>query len=321
MPRKDRYANHLMTKHTADIGREMMKQWVDDVPGCMLYKINQGITSLVQLQYIPSNNENLSIIFSRDARAFDADNDNDVEKKMKCFKDSSIADEHYKFLTETCFKEMNGLEVYQSLKNKVNNTLETAQLKKDLKEARRQLAEKPVDEYDELRKMCDELQYENKKMKVKLSNEYNDQYEIKYNDCRNELLRVERELQASKNEMDRMHKNYTSMLEQRSSAGADEALLRDMAEWEKKKKKESSIVEKLEKEVKTQADEIKTLKDELKKKDNESKDAIKKKDEDHKAELKKYKKNIEKYKKQMLKMMASKMDDSDSDESVSTSAS
>jgi hypothetical protein len=188
MPRKDRYANHLMTKHTADIGREMMKQWVDDVPGCMLYKINQGITSLVQLQYIPSNNENLSIIFSRDARAFDADNDNDVEKKMKCFKDSSIADEHYKFLTETCFKEMNGLEVYQSLKNKVNNTLETAQLKKDLKEARRQLAEKPVDEYDKLIRENNEMKYELNKLRSKMSDEYNDQYENKYNECRNELL-------------------------------------------------------------------------------------------------------------------------------------
>jgi molecular chaperone GrpE (heat shock protein) len=99
--------------------------------------------------------------------------------------------------------------------------------------------------------------------------------------------------------MDRMHKNYTSMLEQRSSAGADEALLRDMAEWEKKKKKESSIVEKLEKEVKT-------LKEEVKKKEEDGK---------------KYKKNIEKYKKQILKMMASKLDDSDSDDSVSTSAS
>jgi hypothetical protein len=299
MPRKDRYATHLMTKHASDIGREMIKDWVENKPGCLLNKINQGITSLVQLQYIPSNNENISIIFGPDAKCFDSENDADIDKKLKLFKDNNATDIHYKFLTETCFKELNGFEVYQGLWNKVNNTLETAQLKKQLRELKKQLEEKPDNVYEELKKSNDLLEYENKKLKTKMSDEYNAMYETKYNECHYELTKAQREVQYHKNEIENLHKKFSEALERKSNVGMDEALMRDIAEWEKKKKKESGVVEKLEKD-------IRTLKEDIKKKDDE-----------YKINIKKYKKNNEKYKKQILKLMASRLDDSD-DESDTT---
>lgn len=285
MPRKDRYATHLMTKHASDIAREMIKDWVENKPGCLLNKINQGITSLVQLQYIPSNNENMSVIFGPDAKCFDSDNDNDIDKKLKLFKDSSATDAHYKFLTETCFKELNGFEVYQGLLNKVNNSLETAELKKQLKEVKKQLEEKPDDVYEKLKNEIDTLTYENKKLKTKMSEEYNSLYETKYNECNYELTKAQRETQYYKNEIENLHKKFNESLERKSNVGMDEALMRDIAEWEKKKKKESGAVEKLEKDIRTL-----------------------------KEENRKYKKSVDKYKKQMLKLMASKLDESDTDD-------
>lgn len=297
MPRKERYAQHLQTKHTKDLGLQMMDQWIDNKPGCLLDLINKGITSLSQLQYFPvEDNVNISVIFAKEARIFDSDNDGDLDKKIKYIKDKDIADEHYKFLTETCFKELDGFDVFRKLNAKVNNSLEMAELKKQNRLLQKQVTEKPTDAYDELKQKNDELEYEIKKFQFKLSEEQDNLYETKYNDCRSELITSQRELQYYKNEINTIHKHYSENMERRSNASSDEALLRDMAEWEKKKKKESSIVEKLEKEVKTLREEIK------------------KKEEDYKSDMKKYKKSIEKYKKQILKMMASKLEDSDRDD-------
>jgi chromosome segregation ATPase len=118
-----------------------------------------------------------------------------------------------------------------------------------------------------------------------MSDEYNAMYETKYNECHYELTKAQREVQYHKNEIENLHKNFSESLERKSNVGMDEALMRDIAEWEKKKKKESGMVEKLEKDIRTL-----------------------------KEENRKYKKSIDKYKKQMLKLMASKLDESDTDD-------